>query len=898
MSNLYSVQTLLENLEEIKKLKEFERFRNILKFFLIGFFIGKGNKKGIQELTSKTYNILSHLLDRKLLEKNQTTIAEKSNIYQNLTRIEEIIVAHKNDFGEFEYHSNLNKIIQERNRLANQTRQIIEQKREAIESHVEEILGSETYLISSKKKMNLDSIESIRLEIEQCSNTSILSLNYLNECERKLETTKQKILDFNTAFVETRKKDYNYLWSNGFFTLDDEQQTAIVTDDKHNLVVAAAGSGKTEVLITRIAYIAKRKPDSSSQKRILAIAYQRKARKEIENRLSERFELNKVNVSTFHKLGKNILEEARSKYSHTDIIDDNKKHRIIGKIFDIKIDNEPEFYKLFLNFIKTLTDEESESNDEKDTLEYIQGRAYVCIDGTKVNSRDEKEIMNFFLMHKLNNQKIRVEYETDVADFRPDFYLPIYDLYLEHWGLNKNGEVPDWFSQSTEEYKASMHLKKQWFAIHNKLLVETFSYEYDRKNPDSFIELLKKRITDALQNRYQIDFQFTLKSYDEIVNLAWDSYRTPVEELATFITTAKTYGLSPEKIKKRMKERNWTQKQLAFGNLILPVFEKYEEILQDNDKIDFEDMIILAIAELEKKPNLRRNCYDHILIDEYQDISAQRYKLIKTLMDRNPNCKLFCVGDDWQSIMSFSGSNINFFVNFSKYFEDPTITVISTNYRSQRTIVDAGANLIKNNTHSQIQKPTKAKKAQSKPIRLFYSPHKLSYRDNYHEQIAEDCVNKIVEYLNNGYTPDDILVLSRCLKTRTRRGYKYLPIIKTIKNLAEDHNLDVIHKNWHGTNSIRLLTAHGSKGLEAKVVFLLDVTDDTFGFPCKIEDSDIIELARIDYPPQDKIEEERRLFYVAMTRAIEELNIYTWEPAISKFLYEIEEHTTKIRLHY
>jgi DNA helicase-4 len=136
------------------------------------------------------------------------------------------------------------------------------------------------------------------------------------------------------------------------------------------------------------------------------------------------------------------------------------------------------------------------------------------------------------------------------------------------------------------------------------------------------------------------------------------------------------------------------------------------------------------------------------------------------------------------------------------------------------------------------------------------------------------------------------------MRTRIRFGYKYLPTISILKDLAKENDLDIIHQNWKSARSIRLLTAHGSKGLEAKVVFILNVTNDTFGFPCEIEDSNIYEPARLDYPPQDSLEEERRLFYVAMTRAIDDLYIYTWEPAISDFLNEIEEHTMEIRLSY
>ena len=407
MTTPYSIEDLVQNLGEIRRLKEFKRFRKFLKFFLIGFFIGRNNEKRIKELTSKTYDILSHLLERHFLEKNQTTIPEKSNIYETLTRIEEIIKSHKNDFSEFEYYSNLNKIYEFRNRLTEQTRKIIEQGIEGVENQLKEILDSGTYLISNRKKEYKASVETLENEIVQCTKTPILNADYVHEVKKRLETTKKSILNYNTAFVRKRKKDYSYLWNNGFFTLDDEQQTAIVTDDKHNLVVAAAGSGKTEVLITRIAYIIKRQPDSTPPGRILAIAYQRKAREEIEKRLRERYNIKNTNVSTFHKLGKDILEQAGNKYFHTDIVDENKKHEIIEKIFNKRIDKDPDFYNVFLNFVKTLYDKE-EKEDEKtkdEALSYAKERTYYALNKTKIKSRAEKEIMDFFLTHKLNVKK-------------------------------------------------------------------------------------------------------------------------------------------------------------------------------------------------------------------------------------------------------------------------------------------------------------------------------------------------------------------------------------------------------------------------------------------------------------------------------------------------------------
>ena len=86
-------------------------------------------------------------------------------------------------------------------------------------------------------------------------------LDYFNDIKKRLESNKHDISVYNSSFIKQRKEEYKYLWNTGSFTLDDEQQTAIIVDDKYNLVVAAAGSGKTEVLTIRIAYLIKRKPD-------------------------------------------------------------------------------------------------------------------------------------------------------------------------------------------------------------------------------------------------------------------------------------------------------------------------------------------------------------------------------------------------------------------------------------------------------------------------------------------------------------------------------------------------------------------------------------------------------------------------------------------------------------
>jgi len=895
MGFFHSFDELQQNLEEIRKQHRLKRLRRLLRFLLIGFLIGKDSDKKISELTKKNNSIIDGLFKRfEDLGFEEKRIKEFADAYTRLTHIEERM-------KKFKVVLNLEERLRKyRKMIVTYAKRAIEQREHGIDKQVEGIVNSGTYLIYCDKQRCIDLIESCEEDLIYCNQNDVLDNEYVEETGKKLEKSRQTVLDYNKDFIRQRKRDYSYLWNKGPISLDDEQQTAIVTDDKHNLVAAAAGSGKTEVLITRIAYLISRKPDSVQAERILAIAYQRKAKEEVEQRLLHRYNIRNVNVRTFHKLGKDILEQTGREFPTTDIVNENKKHDIIQKIFRQKIENEPDYYKLFLDYVQTLHDKETKKDvkAKDETLVYARERTYFSIDNTKVNSRAEKEIMDFFLTSKLNEKPIEVKYEPDLAGFRPDFYLPEYNLYIEHWALNEKGEVPEWFNQSTEEYKKAMEMKKRWFAEHGKLLVEMFTHEYQEDNPENFIELLKKRVTEKLQTENNGNFEFTFKTYDEIVEIAWQSCGTPLDDIVNFITSAKTYGLTPTRIAERLRTDKWTRKQLAFGNLALPVYHVYEEVLQEYDKIDFEDMINRAIDELNSNPSLWTNVYDHILIDEYQDISAQRYKLIKKLLERNPKCKLFCVGDDWQSIMGFSGSNLNFFVNFEQYFENPAITKISTNYRSVKTIVDAGADLIKNNTSCQIQKPTMSNRKDLKPIKVLRLLHQEGYERNYHRQTAEDCQGRIISYIQNGYSPRDILVLSRFMRTRIGRGYRFLSNVGIFIEKAKENGINLAYEKLDARNKVRLLTAHRSKGLEAKVVFLLNVTRGMYGFPCEIEDPSIYEPARENYPPQDQKEEERRLFYVAMTRAMEDLYIYTWEPAMSEFLEEIKEHTIEEKLGY
>ena len=765
-----------------------------------------------------------------------------------------------------------------------------------IEKLTHDIVDSRTYLIYPKKAILLSKIETVKQEIAKCKKTGILNSDFLSEMGRTLNNSFQLVSSYNDKFVEQRKIDYKYLWSKGSISLDDEQQTAIVTDDKYNLVVAAAGSGKTEVLITRIAYLIRRKPDHIESNRILAIAFQRKAMEQIEERLHQRYNIENVNVATFHKLGKDILECSGRKIETTDVVNQNKKNNYVKSYVEEQVSINPTFYKLFIRYMKTANDtEEVATQSEKaEAGIYAKEQKYTAINGIKVNSIAEKEIMDYLLTLKFEGKPIEVKYEPDLEGFRPDFYLPQFEVFIEHWGIDKNGNVPEWFSQSSQEYRDVMEKKKKWFVEHHRLLVETYAHEFNPKEPEVFCELLREKIEKAVKK----PLLFASLTYEEVLELVWQSQKTPIDDIGNFITIAKTYGLNADDIEKKLDNNKWSNKQLSFGRLALNVFRAYETQLDNLGKIDFEDMINEATVELENNSELCKDIYDHILVDEYQDISAQRLGLLKKLLERNPNCRLFCVGDDWQSIMGFSGSNLDYFVNFSKYFEHPTVNQIRTNYRSIKSIVDTGAQLMKRNGEKQVQKVAFSKRKEVNPLLVFELTHKEGYDKPYFRQTVDDCLTRISEYLAKGYSPDDILVLTRFIRTKVLGRSKWFKIVETFYYLAEARGIPVAIDGAKLPNTVKLLTVHKCKGLEARVVFILNVVSGEFGFPSEIEDLSIFEVARGDNGIQDQIEEERRLFYVALTRAKEDLYIYTRLNTKSRFLEEIASQSRSVALNY
>lgn len=293
--------------------------------------------------------------------------------------------------------------------------------------------------------------------------------------------------------------------------------------------------------------------------------------------------------------------------------------------------------------------------------------------------------------------------------------------------------------------------------------------------------------------------------------------------------------------------------------IILKIYTLYEEELNSQKKIDFDDIINASISELDELMYFK---YSYLIVDEYQDISYSKYLLIKKIINKF-NVKFMAVGDDYQSIYSFSGSDLSYFVNFKRMFNSSVIKLRNT-YRCPKDVVEIAKRFVMCNKN-QINKRLISRNYINNSINVVYS---------------ENEINDLIKIFDSD---DNFLVLGR--------NNKDFLLLKESDLISTD-NGKIIYKD----KSIRYMTVHSSKGLEEKNVIVLNVVDNYLGFPNKIYDNEIfdyIDKKNEFYP----YAEERRLFYVAFTRCKNKVYFFTRKNKESIFLKElIKKYKYKINI--
>lgn len=274
---------------------------------------------------------------------------------------------------------------------------------------------------------------------------------------------------------------------------------------------------------------------------------------------------------------------------------------------------------------------------------------------------------------------------------------------------------------------------------------------------------------------------------------------------------------------------------------IMKCYICYESYLNKENLIDFNDMINLAIRKLDKR-NIR---YKYIIIDEYQDISQTKFLFIKKLIKLS-NSNFFAVGDDFQSIYKFTGSNINVITNFKKYFPFSKVIKLKKTYRNSNELVKIAGKFIMKNPF-QVKKKLKSTKKIKNPVHIIYY---YNLNESMQNIIEEDKINKL-------------FILSR--------------------NNKDLENIDIKGVNY------KKMSVHKSKGLQEDYIFLINVNNLSNGFPNKFANHYILNYVN-NYKERYLYEEERRLFYVAITRCIKRVYIFVPYNMESCFIKEIKHY--------
>jgi len=665
-------------------------------------------------------------------------------------------------------------------------------------------------------------------------------------------------------------------------SLNKKQQEAVISQSKRLLVLAGAGSGKTKTLIQRLLHLISNKQVKPSQ--ILAITFTKNATNEMLDRLiiagdnsggyeailndkkvtKEELELERrlrtqkqpwianLTVKTFHSLCYQILKNSGGAGFDNKfrlLIDDRteetkepdeKQTIAIEKSYDIlhktllELCKNNQYILLLKRYILDYYVDKSSLDKAIKDKDLSNQILYTTLKGEKVKSKSERDIADWLFRHN-----IKYEYEpvVDMKDFpfQPDFYIPQADLFLEHKSKK---------SYPTEE-------KEKQFQEGGR----NFAQTYEEMTHDSTLfnmaleRIVMGKITKEISQQVALSYEEEFKSYQDKIK----EFLKTVMRIQSMI---KAHDIPLEMLLKKSSDHPH-ERVRVFYELAIPLLKEHKKYCINRSYLDFDDLILETIRLLEQHPELRaayHERYKHVMVDEFQDVNSLQVKLLRLLI--TPETQLFCVGDDWQSIYGFRGSEVDYIVNFKNHFPEAELIQLDVNYRSNQTIVSASNEVIRKNKF-QIDKEIRASRQTPSKIQIYRAK-------SMDDDGVEYLVNKVRQLQEEGIRAEEILILYR-------RSKMYQPYRDAL---------------WQERLKVTARTIHAAKGLEAKIVFIVGMTDGTGGFPDIWLDDAIFRVIK-DVKYDMLMEEERRLFYVALTRAKDEIYLITELGNESRFINEI-----------
>lgn len=689
-------------------------------------------------------------------------------------------------------------------------------------------------------------IDTIRLFMDRCGDAGIVD-------ERNAAFKEYELAACDTILSDIDSK-----------SLDAQQRDAVVTDEYSNLIIAGAGSGKTLTVVGKIKYLVERKGVRPED--ILVTSFTRKSVLELAERI-ERAGIEGVSCRNFHQIGLERLGKVG-------VAEDWELKRCILDYLKKGILSHPdqmsayiEFYGCYRHLPKAHEDYGSEGDRIKglkaEDLTTLKGQLAIAgnhletFQGERVKSVEELMIANFLFLHGVAYEYERNysgDYGTEGRAYQPDFYLPEYDIWLEHFGVNECERCPQWPPIEEKKYIEGMQWKREVHKANGTRFIESYSW-WNRGNEllDRLQELLEENGVELAADEEMLAGIYAGIGED-------DRYLKSIGSLVeTFLSLVKANDLEMGEVEERGQDAYRSDRYMRhrfelFIRFASPIMARYQQMLEEKDKVDFDDMINKAAALIAREG--MPESYSHIIVDEYQDISKSRFGLIEAIREAC-DAKLMCVGDDWQSIYRFAGSDVSLFTDFGGYVGHHETMRIEQTYRNSQELVNIASAFVERNPF-QIHKDMRSDEHTEMPVVIAMG-----------HDMAEGLETALDDILYTTKGTGTVLVLGRH-NFDIETAYPGFKNRETFEQgnmvLKRDRKSRDVALTYRGFDEITFMSVHRAKGLEADNVVVLNLVNRMYGFPNRVEDDPILHILLSDaenYP----FAEERRLFYVAITRA-------------------------------
>lgn len=732
-------------------------------------------------------------------------------------------------------------------------------------------------------------------------------INYKNLSDEK----PNRIKKLNERMLDDEIKDNPEFFKD---ITDLNKRRAIVIDENNVKVNASAGTGKTFTIQNKVKYLIEKR--GISPKKILCLCYTGDGAEDLNKKVNKnRDENNQVEACTFHEFcrrvakkcgedkgrpNRRLLKDIIINYS-MELADDEKLIKLID-YFSYYINSPAD--KEDINTYDELLDYENERDLKTLRKKFYESGANYTMKGETVDSIGELIIANYLFRHDIDyvygeeyksklieivqrflysgnsfsliSLELQKEwFENFISEYSwktyvPDFYLPEKDIYLEHFGIG-HSDNEKWLGK---DYEPQIKRKIKYHELHQTKLIKTYYYYLeDGILPEKLEELLRdndvtighkdpKEILDVLQKTNKIkDFDNFNKLIESFINI-FEAQNKEKNQFDSFI-----------KMNESESDGYKRNRQKLFLDIVRDIYDIYYES-NEGKRIDHNREVSLALELIQT--NRYSASYDYIFIDEYQDINPIRSLLLQNLQ-KITNAKLFVVGDDWQSIYKFNGSDLNLFIDFDKHFPNSEFINLQENRRNYDRLNRISSRFIMRNEKQEKKKLISKKRNNPNPINIVY--YSLNPKSN-----------KVLKLYS---------IILRIAKRNPKS--RILLLGRNNNDINEFTNKNAIFQSFDYTDKIKCLqnpkldmtfmTIHSSKGLEYDDVIILNFKDKLNGFPNKIEDDSVLHFLK--EKEKCPYAEERRLLYVALTRTLND--VYLLAPTYKESVF-IEELSNKHKI--